>query len=42
MSRMIIAQSPPRLRDPYCILVWKFSVDDDHAERFTELCDQFG
>ncbi len=29
-----------RLRDPYCILVWKFSVDDDHAERFIELCDQ--
>lgn len=29
-----------RLRDPFCILVWKFRVDDDHAERFVELCDQ--
>ena len=29
-----------RLRDPFCILVWKFSVDDDHAKRFAELCDQ--
>ncbi len=34
------AAAVTRLRDPFCILVWKFSVDDDHAERFTELCDQ--
>ena len=34
------AAAATRLRDPFCILVWKFSVDDDHAERFTELYDQ--